>query len=61
MDLRPDLVKIENLPKDKDKKPLGLLGNDPREFASSEEGKRIISLQVDRMAEILKETLNKIN
>ncbi len=61
MALRPDLVKIENLPKDKDKKPLGLLGKDPRKFASSEEGKKIISLQVDRMAEILKETLNKIN
>ena len=61
MALRPDLVKIENLPKDQDKKPLGLLGKDPRESASSEVGKRIISLQVERMAEILKETLNKIN
>ncbi|TFG23656.1 MAG: creatininase family protein, partial [Promethearchaeota archaeon] len=61
MALRPDLVKIENLPKDKDVKPLGLMGKDPREFASSEEGKRIISLQIDRIAEILKETLNKIN
>ncbi len=61
MALRPDLVKIENLLKEKDKKPLGLLGKDPREFASFEEGKRIIFLQVERMAEILKETLNKGN
>ena len=61
MGLRPELVKIENLPRDMDEKPLGLLGKDPRKFASSEEGKKIISLHVERMAEILKERLDQIN
>jgi hypothetical protein len=54
-------VKIENLPKDMDEKPLGVDGKDPREFASSEEGKKIISLQVERMAELLKEKLDQID
>lgn len=61
MALKPGLVKIENLPRDKNIKPLGLLGKDPREFASVDNGKKITAMQVERMAEILKETLDKIN
>jgi len=61
MALRPELVKIQNLPADKDEIPLGLDGKDPREFASSEVGKKIISLHVERMAGILKVALEKIN
>lgn len=60
MSLRPELVKIENLPEDLDEKPLGLDGKDPREFASLEEGKRIIYLQVERMAKLLNERLRKV-
>ncbi len=61
MAIKPALVKIENLPKDMNEKPLGLDGKDPREFASSEEGNKIISLQVERMAKLLKEKLAQIN
>jgi len=57
MALRPNLVNIDNLPKKIKEKPLGILGMDPREHASSEVGKKIINLQLDRMVEILKEKL----
>lgn len=60
MALRPELVNINNLPKDKTIKPLGLDGKDPREFASMELGKKIIAMQVDRMAGLLEETLKKL-
>ena len=61
MAINPELVKINNLPSDKTVKPLGLLGNDPREFASANIGKKIIIMQVERMAELLQETLTKFN
>ena len=61
MAINPELVKIENLPQDRNEKPLGLDGKDPREFASFEEGKKIISLQVERMAELLKGALEKVS
>jgi creatinine amidohydrolase len=60
MALRPELVKIENLPKDLNNKPLGILGKDPRKYASREVGRRIIELQLDNMEKILKENLNII-
>ncbi len=60
MALEPELVKIENLPEDRNEKPLGLLGKDPREFASADIGKKIINKQVERMSKILKETLQQI-
>jgi creatinine amidohydrolase len=60
MALRPNLVNIDNLPKNINEKPLGVLGRDPRKHASSDLGKKIITLQLDRMAEILKEKLEKI-
>jgi len=55
MALRPDLVNLEYLPKHMSEKPLGLIGKDPRISANSEVGKKIIALQVDNMAKILKE------
>ena len=61
MAIKPELVKIDNLPRDKNMQPLGLLGNDPREFASADMGKKIITMQVERMVELLQETLTKIN
>jgi creatinine amidohydrolase len=60
MALRTDLVKIDNLPKDKNKPPLGLMGDDPREFASVERGREIIDLNIARMEKLLKQKLVKI-
>jgi len=60
MALEPEQVKIENLPKDMTQKPLGIMGKDPREFASADIGKKIIYMQVQRMSKILKETLQQI-
>ncbi|MHA1488749.1 MAG: hypothetical protein ACTSRI_03735 [Promethearchaeota archaeon] len=60
MALRPGLVNINNLPKNISEKPLGLIGKDPRKFANSEIGKKIITLQFDRIGEILKKKLEKI-
>ena len=57
MALRPDLVKLGNLPKNLNDKPLGLLGEDPRKHASSEAGKNIIELQVKNMTKLLKAQL----
>ena len=60
MALKPELVKIKNLPEDKNQKPLGLEGKDPREFASAELGRKIIDRQVERMSKILNKKLMKI-
>ncbi|MFW9938028.1 MAG: creatininase family protein [Candidatus Thorarchaeota archaeon] len=60
MALKPKLVFLDNLPKEISEKPLGLLGKDPRKSANSEIGFKIIELQVDKMAEILKEKLKKL-
>jgi creatinine amidohydrolase len=60
MALKPNLVNLDNLPKNLKEKPLGVLGPrsmDPREHASSEFGKKIINLQLDRMVDILEEKL----
>ena len=59
MAIRKDLVNIDNLPRDMDEKPLGIIGKDPRKFASEEIGKKTISLHVDRMEKILKEKMNE--
>jgi len=57
MALRPELVDLNNLPKNMSEKPLGLIGKDPRAIANSEFGKKIIYLQVGNMAKILEERL----
>ncbi len=61
MALRPDLVNIDNLPKNKGERPLGLIGKDPRKHASSTTGKEILDLQIERMAKILKQKLKEIH
>lgn len=48
--VRPDLVKMTNLPQDKTIWPLGMLGDDPRTHASSKYGKAIIEFEVKKMA-----------
>lgn len=57
MALHPSLVKMEELPESLEEEPLGLLGKDPRVYASAEHGQRIISLHLDRMEALLREQL----
>jgi creatinine amidohydrolase/Fe(II)-dependent formamide hydrolase-like protein len=57
MAFHPDLVHMENLPKDEKKKPLAIIGKDPRIHASAQHGKNIIRLHLDRMESILKDKL----
>jgi creatinine amidohydrolase len=58
MAVRPDLVKMHNLPKDPATWPMGMLGNDPRTKASSKYGKEIIDYEVKKMAAIIRQELN---
>jgi len=59
MYVHPELVHLENLPKDIAIWPLGVGGMDPRQFANREYGKAIIDFQVKKMkAAIEKELLN---
>lgn len=60
MALKPELVKIENLPKDLSEKPLGLIGKDPRKYASVDKGRNIIELQLNNMKKILRERLENL-
>lgn len=55
--LHPNLVHMENLPKDKKKQSLAILGKDPRIHASARHGENIIRLHLDRMESILKDQL----
>lgn len=55
MALRPDLVQMENLPKDR--WPMAVSGKDPRIHASREVGQQAIVRNLDRMARILQEAL----
>jgi len=57
MALHPDLVHMENLSKDKKKRPLAIIGKDPRTHASAKHGENIIRLHLNRMESILKEQL----
>jgi len=57
MALHPDLVHMENLSKDKRKKPLAIIGKDPRTHASAKHGESIIRLHLNRMETTLKEQL----
>lgn len=59
MALHPDLVHMNNLPKDKTR-PIGILGKDPREHASAKQGQRIINLHLNRMESLLNEQLTKL-
>lgn len=57
MALRPDLVKMEYLPADTSKWPVGVGGKDPRLWASPEKGKEILDIQKERMVDLITETL----
>jgi creatinine amidohydrolase len=60
MALYPDLVHMENLSKDKRKRPLAIIGKDPRRRASAKHGKKIIQLHLDRMESMLKKQLLRL-
>jgi len=60
MALHPDLVHMENLSKDKKKKPLAIIGKDPRTHASAKHGEKIVQLHLDRMERILKDQLLRL-
>jgi creatinine amidohydrolase len=57
MALHPNLVQIENLSKDVRKRPLAILGKDPRVHASAKHGDSIVRLHLGRMERILKKQL----
>jgi creatinine amidohydrolase len=57
MALRPELVHMDNLPKDLSQWPVSIGGQDPRVHASAERGKKALKLNVERMAGILREAL----
>jgi creatinine amidohydrolase len=61
MALRPELVRMDRLPKDPDSWPVGVGGRDPRKFASPELGREILKLQTERMAKILRQALAKLD
>ncbi len=60
MALRPELVQMERLPEDLSQWPVAIGGRDPRVHASPEVGRRAIELNVERMADILREALAKL-
>jgi len=57
MAFHPDLVHMENLSRDRKKRPLAIIGKDPRTHASAKHGENIIRLHLNRMENILKEQL----
>lgn len=59
MYVRPDLVKMQNLPEDKSVWPMGMMGNDPRTQASSKYGKAIIDFEIKKMAGIIRKELGR--
>lgn len=59
MALRPELVQMDRLPPDLNDWPLAVGGKDPRVHASPEVGQKAISLQMQRMAGILRKLLDK--
>jgi creatinine amidohydrolase len=61
MQVRPDLVKMDNLPADTSVWPLGIAGKDPRIFANSKFGKDIIEFEVKKIASVIKNELLKLN
>lgn len=60
MAVRPELVQIENLPKDTAEWPLGIAGRDPRIYASSKFGKEIIDFEIKKMVSLINNELKKL-
>lgn len=60
MALHPELVEMQNISQDLKEFPVAIVGHDPRIYASPTKGFEAIKLQVDRMREILKDALTKV-
>jgi hypothetical protein len=58
--VRPDLVKMQNLPQDSKTWPLGMMGNDPRSNASKKYGRSIVDFEVKKMDKIIIRQLGHI-
>jgi creatinine amidohydrolase len=56
----PELVKMENLPKDPGEWPRGIMGEDPRVHASAEFGQRIVRANLETMEMLLREALTRL-
>ncbi|MGD0637453.1 MAG: creatininase family protein [Nitrososphaerales archaeon] len=56
----PELVKMENLPGNPKDWPLGIMGADPRVYASAELGRRIIDANLSATQRLLREELAKL-
>jgi len=56
----PELVKMENLPKDPNVWPKGIMGRDPRLHATAQFGRRIIEANLVKMERLLREELSSI-
>ena len=54
---KPELVKMQNLPEDPEEWPLGIAGDDPRQSASAEAGRRVIEANLNAMERAIRETL----
>jgi creatinine amidohydrolase len=60
MAIRPELVQMGNLSENPEDDPVGVGGKDPRIHASPNLGEKIIELQIERMAAILRNNENII-
>ena len=60
MALRPELVQMNNLSQEPEEWPVAVMGNDPRQYASPELGRKAIDLQMQRMKTILNEALSRM-
>lgn len=56
----PELVKMENLPKDPNVWPKGIMGRDPRLHATAQFGRRIIEANLVKMERLLLEELSSV-
>jgi creatinine amidohydrolase len=61
MALRSELVQMHRLPEVSKGWPVGVGGKDPRIHAGAELGRKIIDLQTERMAKILRQALAKLS
>jgi creatinine amidohydrolase len=60
MSVRPDLVHMENLPKDTSVWPLAIAGRDPRIYASKKFGNEIVDFEIKKMVSLINAEFKKM-